>query len=179
MNGRGPTGKILNPGTPIVQINLTGAAESDDSVDPAAGHRLIGMPLRDLPDPDFAALQATAAKAKTRTWRFERGNGGWTVNGQFFDEDVVNAAIPQESEEVWIIQNPGGGWRHPVHIHFEEHRVLSRNGVPVQAEHVRSTARSTTPAGTWSPADQRGGPHLLALPRHEGALRDALPQRGA
>jgi FtsP/CotA-like multicopper oxidase with cupredoxin domain len=88
--------------------------------------------MRELPDADFAALQARAAKAKIRTWRFERGNGGWTVNGKLFDEHVVDAAIAQESEEVWVIQNPGGSWRHPVHIHFEEHRVLSRNGVAVK-----------------------------------------------
>jgi FtsP/CotA-like multicopper oxidase with cupredoxin domain len=87
--------------------------------------------MRALPDPDFGALLARAAKAKTRTWRFERSNGAWAVNGKLFDENVVSAAIPQESEEVWIIQNPGGDWRHPVHIHFEEHRVLSRNGVQV------------------------------------------------
>src|SRR4029077_13460280 len=105
---------------------------SDDSADPAAGASgPIGMKLRDLPDMDFAALQAKAAKLPTRTWRFERGSGGWMVNGKFFDENIVDAAIPQESEEVWVIQNPGGSWRHPVHIHFEEHRTLTRNGTPV------------------------------------------------
>jgi FtsP/CotA-like multicopper oxidase with cupredoxin domain len=128
VNGRGPTGKILSPGTPIIQINLTGSTVSDDSVDPAAAPLL----MRTLPDPDFNALLARAAKAKTRSWRFERGNGGWMVNGKFFDENVVSAAIAQESEEVWVIQNPGGSWRHPVHIHFEEHRVLSRNGTLVK-----------------------------------------------
>jgi FtsP/CotA-like multicopper oxidase with cupredoxin domain len=127
VNGRGPTGSVLSPGTPIIQINV-GASAPDHSVDPAAAPLL----MRTLPDADFGALVARAAKAKTRTWRFERGNGGWQVNGNFFDENVVNAAIPQESEEVWIIQNPGGSWRHPVHIHFEEHRVLSRNGVAVR-----------------------------------------------
>jgi FtsP/CotA-like multicopper oxidase with cupredoxin domain len=54
------------------------------------------------------------------------------VNGKFFDENVVNAAIPMGSEEVWVIQNPGGSWRHPVHIPFEEHRMLTRSGVPVK-----------------------------------------------
>jgi FtsP/CotA-like multicopper oxidase with cupredoxin domain len=126
-NGRGPTGNILTPGIPIVQINI-GAKAPDHSVDPAKKP----LVMRQLPDPDFAVLQARAAKAPTRTWQFARGNGAWQVNGAFFDENVVSAAIPQESEEVWIIQNPGGSWRHPVHIHFEEHRVLSRNGVPVQ-----------------------------------------------
>ena len=92
------------------------------------------MKLRDLPDMDFAALNALAAKMPTRTWRFERGNGGWMVNGKFFDENIIDAAIPQSQPgqgEVWIIQNPVGAWRHPVHIHFEEHRMLARNGQPV------------------------------------------------
>jgi FtsP/CotA-like multicopper oxidase with cupredoxin domain len=124
INGRGPTGRILNPGTPIMQINI-GATATDNSADPAAAPLM----MRTLPDPDFGALLARAAKAKTRTFRFERGSGGWVVNGKTFDETVVSAAVDQESEEVWVIQNPGGDWRHPVHIHYEEHRVLSRNGV--------------------------------------------------
>lgn len=127
VNGRGPTGKILTPGLPVVQINI-GATAPDNSRDPAVGGPFL---LRALPDPDFAALQARAAKARTRTWRFERGNGVWQVNGKVFNPEVISASIDQESEEVWIIQNPSGGWRHPIHMHFEEHRVLSRDGAPI------------------------------------------------
>ena len=87
--------------------------------------------MRALPDPDFNALQARAAKAKTRTWRFGRSNGGWTVNGKFFDENRVDAAIPQDRRRSGSSGTPDDGWRHPVHIHFEEHRTLSRNGKPV------------------------------------------------
>jgi len=127
VNGRGPTGKILTPGTPIVQINV-GAKVPDFSRDPAAGP----FPLRPLPDPDIKALLAKAAKAKTRIFRFDRGNGAWQVNGRFFDEHVVNASPTQEAEEVWVFQNGGGGWAHPIHAHFEECRILSHNGVTVQ-----------------------------------------------
>jgi FtsP/CotA-like multicopper oxidase with cupredoxin domain len=130
VNGRGPTGNILTPGTSIVRFDI-GSKVRDDSRDPA-DPKLGAFTLRDLPDPDFLALMARAAKAPTRTFRFERGNGAWMVNGRFFDENVVSAAVPQESEEVWVLQNPGDSWRHPVHIHFEEHRVLSRNRVQVQ-----------------------------------------------
>jgi len=130
VNGRGPTGKLLNPGTPIVQINV-GAAAPDYSRDPA-DPKLGPYMLRALPDPDFNALLARAAKARTRAFRFERGNGAWQVNGKFFDEHVVNADPAQESEEVWVFQNGGGGWAHPIHAHFEECRVLSHNGVAVQ-----------------------------------------------
>jgi FtsP/CotA-like multicopper oxidase with cupredoxin domain len=124
VNGRGPTGKVLSPGVPVLQINQVGGPVSDDSVDPAAAP----LYMRTLPDPDFNALLVRAAAAKTRTWRFSRGNGGWQVNGRFFDENVVSAAIPAGSEETWVISNNDDGWRHPVHIHFEEHRTLSRNG---------------------------------------------------
>ena len=128
VNGRGPTGNVLTPGTPIVQLNL-GAPKPDASRDPADGKPFA---LRPLPDADFNALLQRAAKAKTRTWRFERGNGAWQVNGELFDPDVVSASIEQGSEEVWVIQNPGGGWRHPIHAHFEEHRVLTQDGAPIK-----------------------------------------------
>jgi FtsP/CotA-like multicopper oxidase with cupredoxin domain len=136
INGRGPTGKTLSPGTPVLQVNIGPATEpessADPSVAPAGSPPNIGMKLRDLPDVDFVALNALAAKATPRKWVFERGTGGWVVNGKLFDENVVNAAIPMGSEEVWTIQNPGGSWRHPVHIHYEEHRMLTRNGAPVK-----------------------------------------------
>jgi FtsP/CotA-like multicopper oxidase with cupredoxin domain len=110
VNGRGPTGRTLTPGTPVLQVNMIGDVVKDEkSTDPALGATgPVGMPLRALPDVDFAALQKKAATLPTRSWRFERGNGGWMVNGKFFDENVVNAAIPRGSEEVWTIQNPGG-----------------------------------------------------------------------
>jgi FtsP/CotA-like multicopper oxidase with cupredoxin domain len=130
LNGRGPTGKILAPGTPVVKFNV-GAAAPDYSRDPA-DPKLGTFYLRPLPDSDFNALLARAAKAKTRIFRFERGNGAWQVNGRFFDEQVINADPAQESEEVWVFQNGGGGWAHPIHAHFEECRVLSHNGVAVQ-----------------------------------------------
>ena len=126
----------MTPGTPVLQVNLVGdatlAKSKEQSANPDLGTGPVGMKLRDLPDMDFAALNAKTAKATPRTWRFERGSGGWMVNGKFFDENIIDAAIPMGSEEVWTIQNPGGSWRHPVHIHYEEHRMLTRNGTPVK-----------------------------------------------
>ena len=31
--------------------------------------------------------------------------------------------------EIWNLRNTSGGWVHPVHIHFEEGRILKRNGI--------------------------------------------------
>src|SRR6185437_2229607 len=59
------------------------------------------------------------------------GNGAWQVNGTLFDENVVAANPSPEAEEVWVFQNGGGGWAHPIHIHFEEHRPLTVDGNPV------------------------------------------------
>jgi FtsP/CotA-like multicopper oxidase with cupredoxin domain len=80
--------------------------------------------------------QATAAEiaaAPVRRWLFERRNGMWAVNGQFFDVFSSRAVMSQGSAEVWEIMNPDHGWSHPVHIHFEEGIILSktRSGVSI------------------------------------------------
>jgi FtsP/CotA-like multicopper oxidase with cupredoxin domain len=136
VNGRGPTGKVLNPGTPIIKINMTPLIGGKPVPDPSnpglaitAGPQ-VGIPLRPLPETD-AQLAAAVAKARTRLFRFERGNGAWQVNGRFFDENVISANPALDGEEVWVFQNGGGGWSHPIHAHFEEVRPISRNGVPI------------------------------------------------
>jgi FtsP/CotA-like multicopper oxidase with cupredoxin domain len=35
-----------------------------------------------------------------------------------------------------VFQNHGGGWAHPIHPHFEECRVLSRNGVVTKPDRL-------------------------------------------
>jgi len=75
---------------------------------------------------------STAAPRITRTFRFERGNGGWQVNGKFMDCTTFRFRAQRNEFERWILVNPSGGWQHPLHIHFEEFRILSRNGVAVK-----------------------------------------------
>ena len=36
--------------------------------------------------------------------------------------------VEKGTAEIWNLRNESGGWAHPVHIHFEEGRVLKRNG---------------------------------------------------
>ena len=67
----------------------------------------------------------------------------WLVNGELFDPSVVatsrknpagNTPLAQQrtnSFAIWEIQNGGGGWVHPFHLHMEEHRTVMRNGVDV------------------------------------------------
>ena len=40
----------------------------------------------------------------------------------------ISAAPKFGTREIWTLQNGGGGWDHPIHIHFEEGQVLARNG---------------------------------------------------
>jgi FtsP/CotA-like multicopper oxidase with cupredoxin domain len=40
----------------------------------------------------------------------------------------ISAAPSYGTREIWTLQNGGGGWDHPIHIHFEEGQVLARNG---------------------------------------------------
>ena len=46
------------------------------------------------------------------------------------DMHRVSAAPQLGDLEIWRIVNGGGGWSHNVHIHFEEGRILSRDGNP-------------------------------------------------
>lgn len=56
----------------------------------------------------------------------------WTVriNGQashFMNANRVSLVVPRPNEvEHWVIKNGGGGWDHPVHLHFEEGLTLGR-----------------------------------------------------
>lgn len=65
-----------------------------------------------------------------RTFRFERTNGEWKVNGVTFS-DINNRILakPQRGQvEIWELQNGGGGWSHPVHIHLIDMQIMSRSG---------------------------------------------------
>lgn len=64
---------------------------------------------------------------------FARKNGLWTINDRLVNVNSAAAHIAPGSFEVWNLDNPSGGWSHPVHIHFEEGHILKRfrNGVEV------------------------------------------------
>ncbi|HEX7623700.1 MAG TPA: multicopper oxidase domain-containing protein, partial [Anaeromyxobacteraceae bacterium] len=69
-----------------------------------------------------------------RTFELQRGGFGgeiqWLINGHPFDPTVPLAAVTQGKPEVWTIRNGGGGWVHPMHLHMEEHHVITRGGKP-------------------------------------------------
>jgi uncharacterized membrane protein YgcG len=88
-------------------------------------------------NPNMTTMGLTEADAmRSRYFRFERGNGHWTINGTTW-EDVVNSGYELvcanpgfEDVEIWELHNPGGGWFHPIHIHLVDFKVLDRDGRP-------------------------------------------------
>src|SRR5262249_32651651 len=79
----------------------------------------------------FALPDATATPRITRTFKFDRLNGQWSINGQFMDCNDIRLRIKQNSVEHWLLTNATGDWTHPVHIHEEDHPILTRNPQPL------------------------------------------------
>jgi len=117
-DGRGPTGKTLPLalGTKVLKFVI------DRTMDTKGDPSRIPTKLLDLPP----APRAEAVTERTFIW--DRNNGGWSVNGKQFDDHVYMAEPKQGTAEIWNFVNNSGGWMHPIHVHFEEHQILSRNG---------------------------------------------------
>ena len=124
-DGRGPTGKILPValGSKVLKFIVDGTLDATDNSQ---------IPTRFLDLPPINRAEVVTE----RTFVFDRTNGGWSVNGRPFDEHVISASPRQGTAEIWNIVNNSGGWMHPVHIHFEEHQILSRNGKLPPADEI-------------------------------------------
>jgi FtsP/CotA-like multicopper oxidase with cupredoxin domain len=124
-----------------------GEALAGASVDRTVGRVLEFRVARDPARPDVSQVPARLIPlpdrkpvVRVRTFEFGRGGGGggtdqtpWTIKvdgGQALPADVarISAAPKPGTAEIWNLVNGGGGWDHPVHIHFEEGQTLSRNG---------------------------------------------------
>jgi FtsP/CotA-like multicopper oxidase with cupredoxin domain len=146
-DGRGPSETITpaGQGNRLLEFRLVGGAVADASFDPepvsvphvpAGPNDAVFAPIS---LPDISNLTPRI----TRTFRFDRSGGGWTVNGQFMDCTRFRFQPQVNSVERWIIGTDGGlniastsGWTHPIHIHLEEHRILKRNGVAIKPGNV-------------------------------------------
>jgi FtsP/CotA-like multicopper oxidase with cupredoxin domain len=112
---------------PILRFDVI-KREADDSV----------VPPR-LSDPGFLERPTTAT---TRTWSFRAGFSlregpppiVWTINGQRFDPNRIDATIHSGEPEVWRIRNEAPirflGRPHPAHVHLAHFQILERNGKP-------------------------------------------------
>jgi FtsP/CotA-like multicopper oxidase with cupredoxin domain len=130
-NGRQPTGRIFaaGQGNPLVEFRPVGSVVDDPSFDPepvssprvrAAEGDAVFAPIA---LPDLTGLTPRL----TRTFRFDRGNGQWQVNGQFMDCTRFRFTAERNAPERWIFQNNSNGWQHPIHLHTEEFRIIRRN----------------------------------------------------
>jgi len=117
VDGRGPTGKIIAP-TNIVEFRVGDAAQDNSKI----------------PD-TLLALPDRRPTVRSRRWDFGRSGGEWVINGELFDPDVIRAFPRQNTAELWTFTG-GNGWQHPVHIHFEEFQILSRNGKAVPVDEI-------------------------------------------
>jgi FtsP/CotA-like multicopper oxidase with cupredoxin domain len=76
---------------------------------------LIAMPNPIVPDASFQ-------------WDFTLVGGQFLINGLPFDHNRVDHVVLKGTSEEWTLANDvaAGNWTHPVHIHFEEGRIISR-----------------------------------------------------
>jgi FtsP/CotA-like multicopper oxidase with cupredoxin domain len=147
INGDPGVGKVLE--LRVAACATEGGLCDDPSMDPAdyePGKQTM-IPLTiDREDP---ADQARLAAARHHTFEFVRSGGGvddsvdpntgevLNIHGPWFikvDGGDRNAAyvkrishVQRGELEVWTIKG-GGGWTHPVHVHFEEGILLTRGG---------------------------------------------------
>ena len=83
-------------------------------------------------------------------------NFPWSIkiNGQAahsLNASRISALIPQPGEvEQWTLVNGGGGWDHPIHLHFEEGITLNRGGafLPDTEKLVRKDVWRLRPSGS-------------------------------
>lgn len=137
-DGRGPSGQILPAGRGNLLLEFRiGTPAPDQSVDPATGPQFYALP------------DSTATPRVVRTFRFERQNGQWAINGRLMESDcsVARFTVQKNSVEHWILQNNSGGWQHPIHIHFEEFQILTRNGVAIGTGSVEKARKDVVRLG--------------------------------
>jgi cytochrome oxidase Cu insertion factor (SCO1/SenC/PrrC family)/FtsP/CotA-like multicopper oxidase with cupredoxin domain len=124
----------------FLELRVMAYAGTDSSMNPADYVR-GKQAMIPLPRPSIAELES----AVHREFTFGRSSGTdqkpWTVkanggSGLSMDPRRATAApnigdVTDEGLghlEIWHIKNGGGGWSHPIHIHFEEGIIIARGG---------------------------------------------------
>ncbi|MDP9190115.1 MAG: multicopper oxidase domain-containing protein [Acidobacteriota bacterium] len=169
--------KQRNGKKPDEDLSLQEALQGDDQ-DPVVGKFLEFRVVRAPTVPDVSEVPGIlipnpVLPAHTRTRRFEFTSGGevttppsqtndfgadgeWgieTDNGDKLIADYgrISAGPAYGTTERWILENGGGGWDHPIHIHFEEGQITARNGSANQVpawEKGRKDVYRLRPGGT-------------------------------
>ena len=114
-DGQGPDCNVFAGGDPeatyCVEFRI-GAAVTDNSLPPA--------------NQVFYTLPTVITPRITRNFLFDRDNGQWVINDRFANCNELRFTVTQNSAENWVLTNPRNDWQHPIHIHLEEHQILSR-----------------------------------------------------
>jgi FtsP/CotA-like multicopper oxidase with cupredoxin domain len=143
-DGRGPDGDFEDPDlearTRLLEFRIEGGPVGDPSRVPD-----VLRPFDPIP-------QSKINGAKQRHFKFERRRGAWAINGEFIDIDRPLVRPKLGQPEIWTLENGGGGWWHPIHIHLEFVRILSRNGKRPPLEERDGIAKADTI--TLGPGDE-------------------------
>jgi FtsP/CotA-like multicopper oxidase with cupredoxin domain len=140
---------------PIMEIRIVSQVESVDV--PGVIHR-AGDPDPSVVPNILTQQIPVVAPVRTRLFEFGRSGGGdsrdpktgecipdcpefavfpWSikVNGEdahTFNANRISVLVPRPGEiEHWTIVNGGGGWDHPIHLHFEEGVTIKRGRDPI------------------------------------------------
>ena len=116
-----PKGELASRGivtNALIEFRI-GAAVADASANPATIASFAPISLPPVPTP-----------ALTRTFDWGGKSGGWVINGELMECTSVRFWMKRGRPERWVF-NLGGGWGHPLHMHFVEGRITRRNGVMV------------------------------------------------
>lgn len=108
----------------IMRFDVTGNARDTSSL-PA-----VLRPPEEQIDATHAAPLTPPPGTPTRSFRFRRHGGEWTINKKTWDAERIDERPREGDVEIWEFTNNAGGWTHPVHVHLTNFRVLSRNGRP-------------------------------------------------
>jgi FtsP/CotA-like multicopper oxidase with cupredoxin domain len=140
--------------------------QADQSVDPSGNGQGIAL----IPNPTLPAVtrqrrftfddragQTTNDPVTSYTgtggWGIAAENGGGTSfrrGGSALKADYgrISSQPAYGTCEEWTLEG-GFGWDHPIHIHFEEGQIISRNGsAPSPAESGRKDVYRLRPSGT-------------------------------
>ncbi|PSJ18558.1 multicopper oxidase family protein [Nitrosomonas supralitoralis] len=120
ISGQGTTGKRLasSDKTRLLKFIVSDEAVMDESADMSTLQTQTMVPM---------PVTAKNPAVKKRSFSFSSLNGAWVVNDKLFDPGVISAYPVDGTSELWTLKS-GGGWSHPIHIHFEEFQLVSRNG---------------------------------------------------
>jgi len=107
------------PGLPIGNVLMRFDVVNRESWFPADTPAIPGV-LATMPDP--------IVPDSSFQWNFTLVGGRFLINGLEFDANRVDHVVLKGSSEEWTLANDvaAGNWLHPVHIHFEEGRIMSR-----------------------------------------------------